>query len=118
MTTIQKIEELNKIDQNELSSLTKIIYESIILRRKYKSAAVLDKKEELLDNFSSLIEKYLELNFIKDKEKKLELIDFIDKLNMQRELLELAKGEIDEKTLKIASGRLGRKSQSAFRLKK
>ena len=39
---------------------------------------------------------------------------FISKLNLQKELLELASGEIKIQDLQKASQRLGKKSQSAF----
>lgn len=117
MTAIQKIEELNKIDQNEFDNLIKIVFESFRINRQYKSISFLSKKEELIDYFSTFIEKYLELQFIKNKDQKLELINFIDKLNMQRELLELAKVKTNITDITVAANRLGKKSQSAFKQK-
>ncbi|WP_293298849.1 hypothetical protein [Pedobacter sp. UBA4863] len=56
----------------------------------------------------------MKLNFTGSKENKSALIKFISKLNLQKELLELASGEIKIQDLQKASQRLGKKSQSAF----
>lgn len=45
------------------------------------------------------------------------LINFIDKINMQKELLQLKRNEIGISEIQIAGKRLGKKSQSAFTLK-
>jgi len=52
-----------------------------------------------------------------DKELKLQLIKVISKLNMQKELLELAGGKINLDDIEMAGKRLGKKSQSAFEKK-
>jgi hypothetical protein len=117
MTTLQKIENLNKIDQQEFDHITKILLESFLIKRSYTSNSFLSKKEELLDKFSAFLETYLELHFTNSKLTKLELINFIDKINMQKELLEMAKGDLKISDIKLAGSRLGKKSQSAFKKK-
>jgi hypothetical protein len=59
----------------------------------------------------------LELQLGDSRETKLEFINFLDKLNMQKELLELEKGETKISDIKAAAKRLERKSQSAFQTK-
>ena len=54
---------------------------------------------------------------LNDKKKKLEFINFIDKLNLQKELLDLQKGITNIDDIKKSAQRFGRKSQSAFSTK-
>jgi hypothetical protein len=68
---------------------------------------------DLISSFVKLMDKYLELKVI-DKKNRIEIINFIDKLNLQKELLDLQKGVSNMKDIKVAAHRLGRKSQSAF----
>ncbi len=51
---------------------------------------------------------------VREKKEKLELINFIDKMNIQKELLELQKEETNISQIETAGKRLGKKSQSAF----
>ena len=115
MTAIQEIRNLNQINQEEIDNISKILLDSFVIKGVYKSNSLLAKKELLLNAFSDLIEKYIELDFAKSKETKLQLINFMDKLNMQKEFLELSKGETKISDIKLAAQRLGRKSQSAFK---
>lgn len=117
MTTVQEIEGLNQINQEEFNNVAKIMLDSFLIREITKDFSILSKKEELIEIFSSLLEKYLEFEFVDSKESKLYLINFIDKLNMQKELLELSKGKTNIADIKLAAKRLGRKSQSAFKAK-
>ena len=59
----------------------------------------------------------MDLHVESSKQSRLTLIDFIDKLNMQKELLALDKGESTIAEIKLAGRRLGKKSQSAFEKK-
>ena len=57
----------------------------------------LQKIEELIDFYSSLLIKYLELKITTSKKDETSgLINFIDKLNVQKELLEIKKKEGSE----------------------
>ena len=51
------------------------------------------------------------------KQDKLELINLMDKLNMQKELLELLKENVSHEKLQLAADRLGKKAQSSFKNK-
>ncbi|HVW12867.1 MAG TPA: hypothetical protein VHB54_03545 [Mucilaginibacter sp.] len=117
MTTLEKIEDLNQIDQEEFYKLVKMVYNSFLINRKYTSSSYVTKKEKLINSFSTFLEQYLELQFAGSKQSKLDFINFIDKLNMQKELLEIASGEANMNDIKIAAQRLGKKSQSAFEMK-
>ena len=117
MEVIEKLEQQNTIEEWEFDQMSKIVFQSFLIHRNYKSHNLLDKKEELISYFTQFLEKYLELQFLSSKKEKLELINFIDKMNMQKELLELQRNETDLVQIKLAGKSLGRKSQSAFATK-
>lgn len=114
MTAIEKLEQQNNIQEEEFDNVMSNVFQSILIRKDYKSEIYLGKKEELLNCFIQFLEKYLELQFINSKKDKLALINFIDKINMHKELLELQRNKIDISQMRIAGKRLGKKTQSAF----
>ncbi|HBL80436.1 MAG TPA: hypothetical protein DDZ79_11195, partial [Aequorivita sp.] len=84
------------------------------IKKDYKKISTVDKKEEMVDEIISLLEKYLELDIVKDKSQKLEIIDVLDKLRFRKEVLEVIKSKIKFNDIEKAGNRLGKKSQSAF----
>lgn len=114
MTAIQEIQDKNKIEKHDIDNLSNIVFDSISVKGSYKTTTQLEKKEKLIDAFSSFVEQLMELRLTSSKQSKLELINFIDKLNMQKELLELEKGETTIADIQTAANRLGKKAQSAF----
>ena len=117
MTTLQAVKEYSQINDEELHEITKIMFDSFVIHGSYKSSSFVSKKEIMISLFTDLIEQYLKLNFSGSRDRKLQLINFISKLNMQKELLELASKEANLEDIQIAAERLGRKSQSAFESK-
>jgi transcription initiation factor TFIIIB Brf1 subunit/transcription initiation factor TFIIB len=117
MTTIKEIKKQNKISASEFDSISKIVLDSFLLDVETKDISQFQKKKELLDIYKSFISKYLELKFVHSKEEKLTIIRFLDKLNLQKELLDLSEGLINLSDIKSAAKSLGRKSQSAFKIK-
>ena len=114
MTAIEEIRDKNQIERHDIDNLSNIVFDSILLKGSSKSTSQLKKKEKLIDAFSTFIEQLIELRLTSSKGSNLELINFIDKLNMQRELLELEKGETTVSDTQTAAGHLGKKAQSAF----
>jgi len=114
MTAIQEIKDSNKLERHDFDNLSNIVFDSISVKGSYKTTSQLEKKEKLIDAFASFIEQLVELRLTPSKQNKLELINFIDKLNIQKELLELEKGEIAIADIQTAANRLGKKAQSAF----
>ena len=117
MTALQSIKDHNQINDEELHNITQIMLDSFVVNGQYKNESFVSKKETLISSFSNFIEQYLKLHFTGTKERKLQLIKFISKLNMQKELLELASGEINMDDIQMAGKRLGKKSQSVFKNK-
>lgn len=113
MTQIQELELESKIHQGEFENITMLMFNSIAVHRTYKSAAVLEKKEELLDELISFFNKYLTMKFTGSLKHKMEIINFIEKLTSQKELIEIQAGRLNMKDIKAAAKHHGKKSQSA-----
>jgi hypothetical protein len=117
MITLKEIERKNKLEEKDFEGINEIFFKSFMINRNYKKTSSLEKKEELLSTFTAFLEKYLKFDMVTSKQSKLNLVNFIDKLNLQRELLETEKGNINLSELEIASKRFGKKAQSAFEKK-
>lgn len=116
MSTIEEIENYNKIDENEVNTISRKILGSFLTQGSLNHTTIV-KQEILLDDFMALLGKYLQLDFYDSSQDKIELINFIDKLNIQKELLELKKGQTNLADIEAAGERLGKKAQSAFESK-
>ncbi len=114
MTVIDKYIEKTKIENENLHQVIFSIFNFTDIKTTYKRVSTVDKKEEMVDEIISLLEKYLELDIVKDKSQKLEIINVLDKLHFRKELLEVIKSKIDFNDIKKAGNRIGKKSQSAF----
>jgi hypothetical protein len=112
-TTLTRIKKQNEINEEEFNDITKLLYSSFLLKRSTKDPSIIEKKLFLLTSFAELMNQYLELRMV-DRKNRLELINFIDKLNLQKELLDIQKGVTDIRTIKETAQRFGRKSQSVF----
>ncbi|TCC94173.1 hypothetical protein EZ428_05180 [Pedobacter frigiditerrae] len=118
MTTIQleKFTETGIIAQEEVVKISNIILNAFSPNHQKKiSLTSANKKEQLIDSFSELIEKIMDVS--NSRQEKLMLINFLDKLNHQKEVLEILSGERKFNDIKKASERLGKKAQSAFETK-
>jgi len=115
MATLQSIKDLNQINDEELHNIAQIMLDSFVVKDNNES--VISKKEIIITSFANFMEQYLKLHFIGSKERKAQLIKFISKLKMQKELLEIASGEISLDDIQMAGKRLSKKSQSAFKNK-
>ncbi len=114
MATIDKYIEKTKIKDEDLHQVIFSIFNFTAIKANYKRASTVQKKEEMVDEVISLMEKFLELDIVKDKSQKLAIIDVLDKLYFRKEVLELLKSEIKLKDIQETGNRLGEKSQSAF----
>lgn len=113
----EKMAIKNAIDQIGLDSIVRILCDSFLIKTNIRKAASISKKEELIEDFSALLEKHLQFHFTTSSSDRLEMINFIDKLNQQKELLEIEKGKLTIADVEKASERLSKKAQSGFEMK-
>ncbi len=113
----EKLAGRNAIDRTGLDSIVRILCDSFLIKSNHKKISSIKKKEELIEDFSALLEKHLQFRFNTSPNDRLEMINFIDKLNQQRELLEIEKGKLTIDDVKRASERLSKKAQSGFEMK-
>lgn len=114
MTLLEKYEVENKIDEQEFDNVMSGVFHSFLLHSySYKSDSHLRKKDEMLDQVGQLLETYIDLKFKISQDEKLTILSFLDKINMQRELLELKRNEIAMSDIKNASKRFSKKAQSS-----
>ncbi|ANI88841.1 hypothetical protein A9P82_05780 [Arachidicoccus ginsenosidimutans] len=116
MTTaaIRRFSKENIIEEDEFDNAMSNVFHAISINRTYKSEVHIEKKDELLVDLTQLLKKYLTLQLGISKKDKLDFIKLIDKMNLQRELLELQRNELNISQIRIAGKRLGKKAQSAF----
>jgi hypothetical protein len=110
-------ENINIIDENDLKKISTVLIESVLIKSVYKKESVISYKEDMLESISALLTKILANDTGMSTEAKLNLINLLDKINTQKEILEIIRSKVSAEDLLIASERLGKKSQSAFELK-
>lgn len=115
MTTIEKYENENALKAHDFDAFSKLMFQSFLINRNSTDNEILNKKEELISSLTTFLEKFLELKFADSKQDTLKLIDLIDKMNIQKELVELQKNQINLTEIEAAAQSLGKKSQSAFK---
>ena len=117
MITIENIDQVNAIDESDLSKISEVLFESLSLKRIYKNEAVVNYNEYVIDTIANLFKKMLIQDTTMAKEAKLNVINLLDKLKTQKENLEFIKLNISASDIQQASKRLSKKSQSAFETK-
>jgi hypothetical protein len=117
MITLEHKDNINAIDENDLTKISSLLLESFVINRKYKRESILNHKEGMIDSFMELLNKLLFQQPGLSKEKKLDTIILLDKLKTQKENLEIIKLNISPSDIQHASKRLIKKSQSAFKVK-
>jgi len=100
MNTLEK--QINREDISQLShTLEDLIFQSL-------------GNYQFLNIFTSFIEGSINISNFSTTSSKLELINFLDKMNRYREGLEIERRKLDVDELKKAANRFGNKAQSAF----
>jgi hypothetical protein len=111
------VENINVIEEGDLTKMGSILIESIFIKRMYKKESVIAYKEDMLDGLADLLRKILIEDSGLSKDAKLNVINLLDKLKTQKENLEILKSQVSAADIQQASERLSKKSQSAFELK-
>jgi|ERR1700733_6914522 hypothetical protein len=114
---ISDTENINIIDEDDLAKMSTALIESVLIKKVYKKESIISYKEDMLDSIGALLTKILVNDSGMSREAKLNVINLLDKINTQKEVLELIRSRVSAEDLLIASERLSKKSQSAFELK-
>jgi hypothetical protein len=111
MTSVAEIKTKSEINEKEFSQMTKLLNESFFVKKSSKNKSIIERQGQMLTLFTEVLNKYLELKFLRNKKTKIEFLNFIDKLNLQKEMINLQKGVTNLEDIKTAANRFGRKSQ-------
>lgn len=111
------LDEVNIIDEDDLTKIGTALIESVLIKRAYKKGSVISYKGDMLDSLGALLTKILMNDTGISRNAKLNVVDLLDKINTQKEILEMIKSKVSPEDLLIASKRLSKKSQSAFEMK-
>ena len=114
---LENIDHINAIEEADLTKISSVLFESLFIENKYMDTLIVDYKEDMVNDVANLLKKMLLQNAEMSVESKLNIINLLDKLNTQKEHLELIKSKISISDIQQASERLSKKSQSAFELK-
>lgn len=112
MTLAEEIDKINRISETDVKDLATILLHSFRFS-KNDATDSLKHQDSILSDFIIFLEKYLDENVL-DQQDKLVVVKILDKINIQKELIELKRQGLSIEDFKIAAERLGKKSQSAF----
>jgi len=117
MITTDNLDSINAIGEDDLNKINLVLLESFYINDIYIEESVVNYKEDMIDSFGEVLKKILLQNSKISKDSKFHIINLLDKLNTQKENLEMLKSKTTKSDILLASERLSRKSQSAFELK-
>ncbi|MEI9918545.1 MAG: hypothetical protein WDO14_07060 [Bacteroidota bacterium] len=112
MIPAEEIDKINRIGETDVKDLAAILLHSLSIK-KDNPVESLKHQDSILNKLISFLEKCLDENLLNNQDKLL-VVKVLDKLNLQKELIELKLQGQSIENLKIAAERLGKKSQSAF----
>lgn len=112
MTLAEEIDKISRISETDVKDLATILMHSFRFSKTGADES-LKRQDSILSDLIIFLEKYLDENVL-DKQDKLVVVKILDKINIQKELIELKLQGLYIEDLEIAAERLGKKSQSAF----
>ncbi len=117
MLTLTEIEEKNEISEEEFAQMSGLVFHFVSEKQPVKDISTIETKDGFINAFLGVLKKYLDILPANDRGKRLEIINFIDKLNFKLELNALQKSNFYLTGIEKAANGLGRKAQSAFETK-
>jgi len=117
MITAEHIIEIEAITVDDLNKLNLVLVDSLNIKNIYSDNSGDSYKEDMINAFSELLKKVLFQSPEISNDSKLTVIKLLQKINTQKEALEIIRSKVSAEDLMIASERLSKKSQSAFELK-
>lgn len=110
MTLAEEIDKICRIDETDIKDLTTVLIS--LLRIGKEDDESLRHQGSILSDLIIFLEQYLDEKVL-DKNDKLAVVKILDKINVRKELIELKLQGLPI-DFRIASERLGKKSQSAL----
>jgi predicted MPP superfamily phosphohydrolase len=90
--TINNIEKENQISKNEFDQVSSLLYGSIVLSNK-DNTQNLNEKTQTLDFLIAFLNDYLNSHEWESDESEIKFIDFLSKLQLQKEVLQIMTSE-------------------------
>jgi len=117
--TMLELEKENKLQEADILHISKLVTHAIELKAFEKKGELVDSKGYILDSLSKMLEMMLTMDIDLSRKEKLDAIGLLSKLKANKEYMTLVKGSITDNQqafsdLYTASGRMFKKSQSAF----
>lgn len=112
MTLAEEIEKINRISETDFKEVIPVLFNSVRITPD-TSVESIKHHHTTINQFITLLTELL-ADHIPDSTQKLSIVKLLDKLNLQKELIEMKIQGVSIEDIKVAAERLGKKSQSAF----
>jgi hypothetical protein len=99
--TLENIEQRNSISQQDFGQFANWLYGSVAISPK-DDASVYHKKEQNLDFLIAFLKDYYDKNEWESDDAEGDFLDFLSKVQLQKELLQIVSGKIKLKDLELA----------------
>jgi hypothetical protein len=107
---LENIEQNNQISQQEFGQLADWLYGSVALTHKDNIGAF-QKKEQTLDFLIAFLKDYYEGHIWESDELEGHFLDFLSKVQLQKEVLQIASGQVKLKDVQLAMSSFAVKTQ-------
>lgn len=105
----------NQISFSEFEEFSLPLFKSIVfMMDKPSPEKDLIKKQQTLNTLKQLIGDVTSIDTLDSKDDKIKMINFLEKIDLQIELIDLKLGKLKSSDLKAAGMRMGKKAQSGF----
>ena len=100
--TLDYIEQRSEISQQDFGQFANWLYGSVTIAPK-GDAALYQKKEQMLDALIAFIKDYYERTEWASDDDEADCLDFLAKVQLQREILQIVSGKLKLKDIELAS---------------
>jgi len=114
MEILDKIKDDNELNKKSIEDTMEQMFYLMFNIPEKSNKQKLSFKEDIINDYIKIIEKFLVSNFIESDILKVKLIDFVNRLNTQKEILEVITNKRSQSDLEAIAFRLGERAQSAF----
>jgi hypothetical protein len=99
--TLENIDEKSQISQQDFGQFANWLYGSVVISPK-DDASVYEKKEQTLDFLIAFLKDYYDKTAWESDDDEGDFLDFLSKVQLQREILQIASGKIKLKDIELA----------------